>query len=567
MSVVQGSLKGIKPSQHARLEKLAARRIAPDRILTQEFARTLTELSFELRQQIGVLVDRKGKVFKVLVGDARSILIPKLNSWRVGSGRLRGLRFLHTHLNNEPLSQEDLTDLSLLRFDLVAAIGVDHQGLPKDAYIAHVLPPNPESRKYETLPPVAPSLLDTDFLVFVRALEDEIDKSVSSVSVDKSRERAYVIGRTVGREWEVEESLNELIELAKSSGLQVVGTACQKRELVDPHFVVGKGKLREIVVDALQKGAGLMIFDTELTPAQVKAIADFTEVKVLDRSQLILDIFAQRAKSREGKLQVELAQLKYALPGLREKDDALSRLTGGIGGRGPGETKLEIDKRRIHSRIGFLEKQIEKISKNRALRRGLRNRRQVPVISIVGYTNAGKSTLLNKLTKSNILVEDKLFATLDPTSRRLRFPRETEVIITDTVGFIHELPEELFAAFSATLDELGDANVLLHVIDCSNPAFEKQLNAVEKILERLDLTDIPLIRVFNKIDLVPDDIVQNVCISYSGIAISALDSKTFPPLIHRLEDEVVKTLSQEAETLQTDNNDAKSGTRLTHGSK
>lgn len=545
---MQGLTKGIKPSQHARLEKLAARKISPDRIITQEFARALTELSFELGQQVGVLVDRKGKIYKVLVGDARSILIPKLNSWRVGAGRLRGLRFLHTHLKNEPLSQEDLTDLCLLRFDLVAAIGVDSQGLPQDAYIAHVLPPNPERKVYETLAPIPPSQLDTDFTGFVRALEDEIDRSVKSVDLDKSRERAYVIGRTQGRSWEIEESLAELIELAKSSGLQVVGAATQKRDSVDPHFVVGKGKLREIVVDALQKGAGLMIFDTELTPAQVKAIADFTELKVLDRSQVILDIFAQRAKSREGKLQVELAQLKYALPGLREKDDALSRLTGGIGGRGPGETRLEIDRRRIHSRIGFLEKQIEKISRNRALRRGLRNRRHIPVISIVGYTNAGKSTLLNKLTKSNILVEDKLFATLDPTSRRLRFPRETEVIITDTVGFIHELPEELFTAFSATLDELNDADVLLHVIDCSNPAFENQLKSVEKILERLDLTQIPLIRVFNKIDLCSEEIVLNICSSYNGIPISALNSKTFPPLIHRLEDEVLKSLVQDDET-------------------
>ena len=508
----------------------------------------MTELSFELGQQVGALVDRQGKIYKVLVGDARSILIPKLNSWRVGAGRLRGLRFLHTHLKNEPLSQEDLTDLCLLRFDLVAAIGVDSQGLPQDAYIAHVLPPNPERKVYETLAPIPPSQLDTDFTGFVRALEDEIDRSVKSVDLDKSRERAYVIGRTQGRSWEIEESLAELIELAKSSGLQVVGTATQKRDSVDPHFVVGKGKLREIVVDALQKGAGLMIFDTELTPAQVKAIADFTELKVLDRSQVILDIFAQRAKSRAGKLQVELAQLKYALPGLREKDDALSRLTGGIGGRGPGETRLEIDRRRIHSRIGFLEKQIEKISRNRALRRGLRNRRHIPVISIVGYTNAGKSTLLNKLTKSNILVEDKLFATLDPTSRRLRFPKETEVIITDTVGFIHELPEELFTAFSATLDELNDADVLLHVIDCSNPAFEKQLKSVEKILERLDLTQIPLIRVFNKIDLCSEEIVLNICSSYNGIPISALNSKTFPPLIHRLEDEVLKSLVQDDET-------------------
>ncbi len=545
-------MKGIKPSQHTRLEKLAARRIPPNTIVTQEFARILTELSFELGRQIGVLFDRKGKIYMVLIGDARSILIPKLDSWRIGPGRLRGLRFVHTHLKNEPLNQEDLTDLSLLRFDLVAAIGVDSEGLPTYCYIAHLLPPNPDGQVYETLAPTPPSLLDTDFLAFVHALEDEIEKSVRSLDVDKSKERAYVVGRTVGREWEIEESLDELIELVKSSGLRVVGTAIQRRDSVDPHFVVGKGKLREIVVDALQKGSGVLIFDTELTPAQVKAIADFTELKVLDRSQVILDIFAQRAKSREGKLQVELAQLKYALPGLREKDDALSRLTGGIGGRGPGETRLEIDRRRIHSRIGFLEKQIKNISKNRALRRGLRNRRQVPVISIVGYTNAGKSTLLNKLTKSDILVEDKLFATLDPTSRRLRFPRETEVIITDTVGFIHELPEELFTAFSATLDELRDADVLLHVIDCSNPAFEKQLKAVEQILERLNLSDIQMVRVFNKIDLASEEIVRNVCSSYNGIPISALDSKTFPPLIQRLEDEVMKSLTHEPEHFESE---------------
>jgi GTP-binding protein HflX len=266
-------------------------------------------------------------------------------------------------------------------------------------------------------------------------------------------------------------------------------------------------------------------------------------LKVIDRSQLILDIFAQRAKSREGKIQVELAQLKYALPRLAEKDDALSRLTGGIGGRGPGETRLEIDRRRIRSRIDFLERQIGQLGKRRALRRQLRNRREVPIISIVGYTNAGKSTLLNNLTKSDILTEDKLFATLDPTSRRLRFPRETEVIITDTVGFLKDLPETLVAAFSATLDELADADLLIHVIDCSNEAFEAQMKAVENLLEQLGLSLIPFIRVFNKQDLMNSEMVRNICASYDGIGISAKDSKSFPPLIRRMEDEILTALS------------------------
>jgi GTP-binding protein HflX len=356
-------------------------------------------------------------------------------------------------------------------------------------------------------------------------------------------ERAYLIGKTVGREWEIEESLEELEELARSSGVQVVGRTIQRRDAVDHRFVVGRGKLREIVIDALQKGAGVLVFDTELSPHQVRSIADFTELKVIDRSQLILDIFAQRARSREGRIQVELAQLKYALPRLGEKDDALSRLTGGIGGRGPGETKLEIDRRRIHSRIGFLEKQIDKLGKQRSLRRGLRNRRMTPVISIVGYTNAGKSTLLNNLTKSRVIVEDKLFATLDPTSRRLRFPRETEVIITDTVGFLKDLPEALVTAFSATLDELSDADLLLHVIDVSNPVFEQQMEAVEKLLEELDLNAIPVIRVFNKGDLVGPERLENICRRHDGIGISALSSKTFPPLVERMEDEILLALS------------------------
>lgn len=512
-------------------------------VVPHDLARRLTELSAEIRRQIGLLVDRKGKVHKVLVGDARSILIPKLEGWRIGAGRLRGLRLIHTHLKDEDLSQEDLTDLALLRLDLIASIGVDPNGLPTVVRIAHLLPDGPKGQIWQILDPIAPSQLDLDFRSFIGSLEDEISRSVGSRSVNGSLERAFLIGRTVGKEWEIEESLTELLELARSSGLEVVGTSVQARGSVDPRFVVGRGKLKEIVIDALQKGAGLLVFDTELSPTQVKAIGDFTELKVIDRSQLILDIFAQRAKSREGKIQVELAQLKYALPRLAEKDDALSRLTGGIGGRGPGETRLEIDRRRIHSRIDFLEHQIEQLGKRRSLRRGLRNRRNVPVISIVGYTNAGKSTLLNSLTKSRILAEDRMFATLDPTSRRLRFPRETEVIVTDTVGFLRDLPETLVAAFSATLDELADADLLLHVIDCSNPAFEAQMAAVEDLLGRLHFDGIPTIRVFNKTDLVRQDTADNICARYQGIGVSAINSKTFPPLIRKMEDEILQRLS------------------------
>jgi GTP-binding protein HflX len=482
-----------------------------------------------------------------------------LDGWRVGEGRLRGLRLIHTHLEGEPLSQEDLTDLALLRLDLMAAVGVNANGLPDLVSIAHLLPDNPAGKIWQLLDPLPPSLLDLDFASFIKALEDEISRSVRARSVPGSAERAHLIGKTTGPEWEVEESLTELEELARSCGVQVLGKTIQRRDSVDPRFVVGKGKLKEIVIEALREGAGLLVFDTELSPDQVRAVGDFTELKAIDRSQLILDIFAQRATSREGKIQVELAQLKYALPRLGEKDDALSRLTGGIGGRGPGETKLEIDRRRIHSRISFLEKQIEKLGRQRSLRRRLRNRKETPVISIVGYANAGKSTLLNNLTKSAVLVEDKLFATLDPASRRLRFPRETEVIITDTVGFLEDLPEALLAAFAATLDELSDADLLLQVIDVSNPAFEKQMAAVEKLLEKLGHNLVPTIRVFNKIDLVDSEMVANVCALYNGIGISALNSKTFPPLIVRMEDEILRTRSVPSNGLGLENYSPRQG--------
>jgi GTP-binding protein HflX len=327
----------------------------------------------------------------------------------------------------------------------------------------------------------------------------------------------------------------ELRELAESSSIAVMDTVIQNRKKIDPRFLMGEGKLSQLVILALQKGADLLIFDRELNPSQVRSITDLTDVKVIDRTQLILDIFAQRARSREGKIQVELAQLKYILPRLVGKGTAMSRLTGGIGGRGPGETKLEIDRRRVRDRIAHLEKLLKEIQKQRGQRRARRNKRGLPVISIIGYTNAGKSTLLNTLTKSSVLAESRLFATLDPTSRRKKFPKDVEVIITDTVGFIRQLPEELITAFRATLEELEDADLLLHVIDISNPRFDDQIESVERILESLHLDRIPILSVLNKKDRVDPVTVKKLARRLDAVAISANDEETLTPLLGKME--------------------------------
>jgi GTP-binding protein HflX len=306
---------------------------------------------------------------------------------------------------------------------------------------------------------------------------------------------------------------------------------------------MGREKLMDLSIRAFQRGADLLIFDQELNPSQMRSIADLTELRVIDRTQLILDIFAQRAHSREGKLKVELAQMKYLLPRLTAKDSGLSRLTGGIGGRGPGETKLEIDRRKVRDRIHRLSRELENLDRGRSLRRAQRQKNQLPVASIIGYTNVGKSTLLNALTNSRVYVENKLFATLDPASRRLRFPRERDVIITDTVGFLRDLPKDLMDAFRATLEELKYADLLLHVVDVSHPRFEEQMNAVEKILVDLDLQRTPLQRVFNKVDKIDREAADGLCRAFGAIGISALEPTTFPALVQAMEEKLFRPQS------------------------
>ncbi len=535
LTKIYGNTKGLGPEQIKRIEQLSRRRVPPEIILSQELARQLTELSREINRQIGVLISRRGEITHVIAGSHREVVIPSLEGFRSSSARFKGLRLLHTHLDGETLSEDDLTDLALLRLDLIGAIETDEVGLPGYVHTAHLIPENPEGRFWLIREPLRPSEMGRDFLEFIQALEGEFAKKQKPGKVE-SAGGAILIRVETDPLNDGKSSLEELKELARSAGVDVLASILQHRKQVDPRFLLGKGKISELVIRALQLGAGLLIFDRELTPAQVRSITDIAEMKVIDRTQLILDIFARRAHSREGKIQVELAQLKYLLPRLVTKNTAMSRLTGGIGGRGPGETKLEINRRRVRDRIHHLEREIRNVEKARGQRRMTRQRTGLPVISIVGYTNAGKSTLLNALTKSSVFTEDRLFATLDPKSSRLRFPRDTEAVVTDTVGFIRDLPQELFAAFRATLDELNDADVLLHVTDVSNPDFESHIKAVEGILEKLDLASKPTVMVFNKEDLFPHkQILRDLCRQFDAIAVSALNPVTILPLITRLE--------------------------------
>ncbi len=475
----------------------------------------------------------------MIVGDHRTILIPELPSARGHRARLRGLRCIHTHLNGESLTEDDLMDLVFLRFDLMVALEVDKHGGARRLLAAHLLPENVNERGWLFLDPLPAHEHKLDFLQLVHSLESEFTRKQALVEVKGNQDRAILVSVTTAPRAEAEASMQELEQLARSSGIAVADRIIQRRQRINSKYLIGRGKLSELALRGLQLGVDLLFFDQDLNPSQVRSITDFTELRVIDRTQLILDIFAQRAKSREGKIQVEMAQLKYMLPRLVVKDDALSRLTGGIGGRGPGETKLEINRRRVRDRIASLENQLLQIRKQRGQRRGLRLRAGLPIISIVGYTNAGKSTLLNALTDSSVRVEDRLFATLDPASRRLRFPRDQEAIVTDTVGFIRDLPNDLMEAFGATLEELQHADLLLHVIDLSNPMFEEQMRAVEAMLEKLDLHFIKTLRVFNKQDLVQDqEYLQNVCRRNGAVAVSALNRDTLRPLVETMEEKL-----------------------------
>ena len=523
------------------LERIYRRRVPLDDITTPELTASLADASRETGRQVGALVHRSGQVDYVIVGDAGKLVLPDIGRLRAAVGRFRGLRLVHTHLRGEPLTKDDIVDLVRLRLDLVAAIQLGPGGEPRSIVYAHNVPgEDAGTPPYLEVGPIPIGQahvhvgrlmgdLEAEFarMSRARAVKAKDGRAILVHVADKSKPHAIK---------NAEESMRELRELARTAGTDVADEVIQARDRVDPKFVLGKGRLEDVIVRAMQLGAETLIFDRDLSPAQASAIAKISDLKVVDRTQLILDIFAQRAESRDGKLQVELAQLEYSLPRLGQKDDSLSRLTGGIGGRGPGETKLEIGRRRAKERVSHLQAELKRLARQREQRRGKRTRDGIPTVAIVGYTNAGKSTLLHALTGAEVLREDRLFATLDTRSRHLKVGWAgyggREVILTDTVGFIRELPKSLFSAFRATFEEAADADLILEVVDASDAARDLHMRTTAEVLSELELDRIPSIVVFNKSDRVsPGDGARLLRGQPGSVLVSALSRETLRGLV------------------------------------
>ncbi|MFA5624587.1 MAG: GTPase HflX [Bradymonadales bacterium] len=543
-AIISGNTAGLNARQLEALQDLEKIRTSPQAVVHSELAHRMCFLSDSLNRKLAVFISRSGYVESIMLGDAKRVFLSDIGRSRAGAGRLRGMRLIVTALGAIDLATQDIialdevTDLIKLRLDLLASIEVQAGGFTGRVALAHVLPSQKGVQHavecFESLEDL-PENIDES----IRAWEIELG-GVTQQGVETGETPTVLVHLDTG-EADAKERLDEMLELCRTAGVEVVKIISQRRRSPDPRTVVGSGKLQELELIALDLDAQVLVFDRDLAPSQSRAISNIIQLAIIDRTQLILDIFAQRATSADGKLQVELAQLKYNLPKLVQKDTAMSRLAamggamGSIGSRGPGETKLEINRRRARERMQNLEKKLKSRETHRQLQRKSRRAKDIPIFSFVGYTNAGKSTLLNALTKAEVLTEDKLFATLDPTTRRMRFPKFEEVIFTDTVGFIRDLPKDLVAAFKATLEELYDADVLLHVIDASSQQLDSQVKSVEAILKDLGLEQKPCLRILNKCDIIAPERALDLAQQYEAIPISALYQSSTLPLIEELQ--------------------------------
>ncbi|HEY9906885.1 MAG TPA: GTPase HflX [Thermosynechococcaceae cyanobacterium] len=521
IETVYGNLQGLKASQLKQLQRLYHQRTPGDRITTAEFAQRIAAISTELNQPVCVYINRRGQVIRVGVGTPRQTQIPPLELPRYGAERLSGIRCISTQLKLEPPSEAALTAMALQRLDALVGLtltgggferrGGGATGYVREAYLAHLVP-HPETAWTVSPPLSLEDVTEQDFLSLVEGLEEEFQREYVARQVDQDHDRVLVVGLMTDNtsSQRFQDGLAEIGRLVETAGGDVLQTLKQKRSRPHPQTVVGEGKVQEIALTAQTIGASLVVFDRDLSPTQVRNLETQIGIRVVDRTEVILDIFAQRAQSGAGKLQVELAQLEYMLPRLTGRGLSMSRLGGGIGTRGPGETKLETERRAIQRRISRLQQEVNQLRAHRARLRQRRQHHEVPSIAVVGYTNAGKSTLLNVLTNAEVYVADQLFATLDPTTRQLTVPEAVSqqpqsILVTDTVGFIHDLPPSLLDAFRATLEEVTEADALLHVVDLSHPAWQSQIRSVMTILSQMPITPGPVLLAFNKIDQIDGD--------------------------------------------------------------
>ncbi|MFM5983489.1 MAG: GTPase HflX [Sphaerospermopsis kisseleviana] len=537
METIFGNLQGLKSSQLKQLQRLYHQRISGDRMTTPEFAQRLAAISTEINQPVCAYLNRRGQVIRVGVGTPRQTQIPPLELPRYGAERLSGIRCIATHLKAEPPNEAALTAMALQRLDALVMLNITGTGFTrrgggatgyvKEAYLAHLVANSrqlvltqssgmniPDSALYSSVsPPLSlDAIAEQDFLDLVESLEEEFQREYIAQEVDADHDRVVIVGVLTDdmTPQRFQDTIAELARLVDTAGGDVLQALQQKRSRIHPQTVIGEGKVQEVALTAQTLGANLVVFDRDLSPAQVRNLEAQIGVRVVDRTEVILDIFAQRAQSGAGKLQVELAQLEYMLPRLTGRGRAMSRLGGGIGTRGPGETKLETERRAIQRRISRLQQEVNQLQAHRCRLRQRRQHREVPSVALVGYTNAGKSTLLNALTNAEVYTADQLFATLDPTTRRLIIPHADtnepqETLITDTVGFIHELPASLMDAFRATLEEVTEADALLHLVDLSHPAWLSHIRSVRDILAQMPITPGPALVVFNKIDQVDSE--------------------------------------------------------------
>ena len=528
MKEVLGNIEGLRNNTIAILEQLYQLRVPPWQLVSPEIAIQMAKITSAINREINIFLDRKGTVLSVSVGDSNTVTLPDLPGRR-GSGRLSGIRCIHTHPGgNSQLSGIDLSALRSHKYDLMAAIGVNDEKPEESVFDFAIITGRDDHGQYtaEEYGVLKLDALETIFLPnIISSAEKLLAVTDDDQKLEQRPERTMLVSLEYGKQdrmWTSEDSLEELRQLAETAGAEVIAKFLQKRPKPDPGYFIGRGKVRDLALYAQQEEIDLCVFDEELSPAQQRNLEQALGIKVLDRTALILDIFAQRAQTNEGKLQVELAQLQYTLPRIMGQGLSLSRLGGGIGTRGPGETKLETDRRMIRDRIAYIKGCIDKVQNVRKLHRSYRNKNQVPSISLIGYTNAGKSTLLNVLTNSDVYEKDQLFATLDPTTRQLNLPDKRQAILTDTVGFIQRLPHQLIAAFKSTLEETLDADLLVHMIDVSHPLYKEQSEAVYRVLQEVGAQDKPVLSVFNKIDKLPPDsglleqlraIPESVCIS------------------------------------------------------